>query len=181
MSLGSSFLLAAVVGALLTSVARASDAQEGAHGRAQSEPSAALEMAFPSNSFSVFSNCQSLVLYSLDPSKILPLGQGFHQWRIVSTAAVEQATLRREVFERVIDGVKKGVGGVPPACFKPRHGIRASLGGKAVDLLICFDCGHLYCYVGATNGYAVFHGDKQTRSLFDSILPSSKADSPHPP
>lgn len=181
MSLGSSLLLAAVVGALLTSVARAFDEEEEASGRAQSEPSVALEKAFPTNSFSVFSNCQSLVLYSLDPSKILPFGQGFHQWRIVSTAVVERAAMRREIFERVINGVKKGVGGVPPACFKPRHGFRASQGGKAVDLLICFDCGHLYSYVGATNGYAVFHGDKQTRSLFDSILPSSKADSAHPP
>jgi hypothetical protein len=151
-----------------------------AHNSAQLGVSEAVKKAFPPNALPVFSNCESLALYSLDPSKILPLGQGFHQWRIVSTAAVKQATVRREIFERVIDGVKNGVGGVPPDCFKPRHGIRASLGGEAVDLLICFDCGHLYSYVGAKNGHAVFHGVKQTRSLLDSILPSSRADSPHP-
>lgn len=31
-------------------------------------------------------------------------------------------------------------GGQSPACFNPRHAIRAALGGRTVELVICFEC-----------------------------------------
>jgi hypothetical protein len=32
-------------------------------------------------------------------------------------------------------------------CFRPRHGVRAKSGGRAVELVICFECSWVKVYV----------------------------------
>jgi hypothetical protein len=83
-----------------------------------------------------------LELYSLDPSKGDKDGKGFRGWTVLGKVALEGAAAKsaREAFER---GVKES-DGRGAKCFIPRHGLRAA----SVDLVICFECFHVYAYKG---------------------------------
>ena len=37
--------------------------------------------------------------------------------------------------------------GLVAGCFNPRHGIRATAGGKTVELVICYECLSMKVYV----------------------------------
>lgn len=131
------------------------------------------EKAFPTNSLNIFTNCQSMVVYSLDSSKVLSVGQGFHQWRVVNTVSVKHTAIQNQIVTNVLAEIKNSERGIPPTCFKPRYGIRVTQGKKTLDLVICFECGHLYTFVDGAHGYAIFLGNKQLHSLLDHILTRS--------
>jgi hypothetical protein len=82
-------------------------------------------------------------LLALDP-RTIPDGE-FHGWRVLGWAAVtdpgEQARLVGEL-ERAVAAAEGGY-----MCFDPRHGVRAARGGRAVDLVICFECGLIEAYL----------------------------------
>src|SRR5262249_6529154 len=62
-----------------------------------------------------------------------------------------KTTLKKEDRQKVLNALKKGIAdsdGRVATCFNPRHGIRASHGGKTVELLICFECLQVDVYAG---------------------------------
>ena len=42
----------------------------------------------------------------------------------------------------------KTYGGPIAKCFNPRHAVRAEKDGEVVELIICFECNHMYVYLG---------------------------------
>ena len=51
--------------------------------------------------------------------------------------------------KQLLDALYKGIAdsdGNGAKCFDPRHGIRASVDGKTVDLVICFECSWVYVF-----------------------------------
>ena len=53
-------------------------------------------------------------------------------------------------------------------CFQPRHGIRATSGGKTVEVLICFQCRPVYFYLGEQKGQIETVDSPQ--DAFDKVL-----------
>src|SRR6266511_2767014 len=60
-------------------------------------------------------------------------------------------------------------GSMPAACFNPRHGLRAEMNGKSVDLVICFECSGLIVYAGKEKGVAVLSSIPAQR-LYNRIM-----------
>lgn len=112
-----------------------------------------LRAAFPGDARRVLETSEKLTLLLVDPSEgdyDAPTGSGFYDHRVVGQAVVESSA-KPELLASFYDGL------VPPGgsqnglkqiafCFNPRHGIRAVLDGKTVDLMICFECRHFEVY-----------------------------------
>ena len=89
-----------------------------------------------------------LELLSLSPEpKPAPGTRLFHGWRVLGTTPIQAASTRSEILKAIAQGIRE-----PPqeaaACFRPRHGLRATHAGETVDLLICFECFRTDVYVG---------------------------------
>ena len=54
------------------------------------------------------------------------------------------------------------------SCFWPRHGIRARLKDKNVDLLICFECGYVYIFTDGKE--RCIHTDRSPLPQFNQVL-----------
>ena len=95
------------------------------------------------------SKSRSLRLYSLDPSIGAKDYRGFHGWTVLGEVTLEgaAATAAREAVAKGIQESK----GDGAKCFEPRHGLRAG----SVDLVICFECFHVYAYQGWDRAYCV--------------------------
>ena len=111
-------------------------------------------------------------LYSLEPEPEGKIAKEklFHGWLVLGKTTVKDAKTRKELFDALQEEADKA-----PKCFDPRHGIRATHGGKTVDLVICFHCGHIYIYLDGKDERA----DSQTVSrdsqpAFDKVLKAAK-------
>ncbi len=71
---------------------------------------------------------------------------------------------------------KKGVeeGGVAARCFIPRHGIRVTHDGKTYDLLICFQCHHVYIYADNSDKPQTMTISDLPQKAFNKILTDAK-------
>lgn len=64
----------------------------------------------------------------------------FHGWPILGSAHVTSAQTVKSIVQSLIRGVEQHRD-EGPACFLPRHGVRAALrDGGTIDLVICFKC-----------------------------------------
>src|SRR5262245_48603699 len=70
---------------------------------------------------------------------------GFHGWKVLGKTVVKDAKIRKEILESLYGGIKESDGN-GAKCFDPRHGIRATVDGKTVDVVICFECGWIYVF-----------------------------------
>jgi hypothetical protein len=106
-------------------------------------------------------------LYSLFPDereKSLPAR--FQGWPVLGKTTVRDAETRRRLRQALAEGTKRYQQWFPAAaCFVPRHGIHASHGGKSVDLVICFQCGHVQ-----GNGANGFRTTAAPQPAFDAVL-----------
>ncbi len=75
----------------------------------------------------------------------------FHGWKVLGATPVSDREARRRLLAALERGVEDS-DGVEAKCFEPRHGLRARGPGVAVDLVICFRCSSVRCYVGAESG-----------------------------
>jgi hypothetical protein len=119
-------------------------------------------------------------LYSLDPN----LGVGepddkpkeqFRGWPVLGKSEVKGADARKTGLA-VAGAIKPGNG---PRCFEPRHGIRATAGGKTVDLVICFHCGWAYVYLDQEDSTVELTIDLDQQPALDKVLTDAKV--PLPP
>lgn len=74
----------------------------------------------------------------------------FHGYEILGGVEIEDKQQQQALVKSLVQGMSEAKG-IPPACFNPRHGIRAAQGGEKVDLLICFECSALYEFAKTTN------------------------------
>ncbi len=68
----------------------------------------------------------------------------FHNYPILGKVEIADAGQRREIMTALVEGIAKG--GVPGACFWPRHAIQTITDGKTVDYVICFHCSQIEVY-----------------------------------
>ena len=118
-----------------------------------------LNAMFPDGARQVLEQSPQLTLFSVDPaagdydsvvgSKPLPMFHGhmiFGQ-TVISDAAAKAALLASFYDGLVIPPDPRGLKQIGIGCFNPRHGLRATMKGKTVDLLICFGCMQVETYI----------------------------------
>jgi hypothetical protein len=121
----------------------------------------------PSAAERVLRQADVIELYSLEPDST---EGGLYGWKVLGKTTVEDPETRARLLGALMGGlVEPGKGG--HKCFEPRHAVRASLGKKAVDLVICFECGWVYVHFDgkAKESHRLeINSDKQP--LFDQVL-----------
>lgn len=136
----------------------------------------------PDAAFRAILSDSSLVLMSLDPSRLHPPPpeSGFHGYRVLGQTTVSDAALRSRLAEVLHAGLAAWRFSYS-SCFNPRHGLRAVLSGQSHEFVICFECGGLHYYPpdGGDSGFHGF-GDGAVPGPFADILsaaivPISKA------
>jgi len=108
-------------------------------------------------------------LYSLDPDPRRDKdGGGFHGWKVLGKTEVKGEAARKELLGALRRSADENELG-PALCFNPRHGLRLTAGGKAVDLVICFECLQVEVYDGAdkAKGFLV---TADPQPAFDRVL-----------
>ena len=98
----------------------------------------------PETAYQAIMSDSALTLISLDPDPLqAPTNeQTFGGYRVLGQTTVSDAALRR----RLADTLRRGLGTwryTYPSCFNPRHGLRAVLGDRTYEFVICFECGEL--------------------------------------
>src|SRR4051812_18898683 len=93
----------------------------------------------PAGAGAVLDKADEITLYSLNPDKKEKKpGTGLQGWQVLG-----QTTLSGEDKKAIVKALNRAIAasdGSVAACFNPRHGIKATHDGKAVELVICFEC-----------------------------------------
>jgi hypothetical protein len=118
----------------------------------------------PEAAAAALARAETLELLSLSPERPREKPpDDFHGWKVLGRAAVKD----RETCKGLVAALRRGAEeseGVAAACFNPRHGLRVTHDGKAVDFVICFECLQVQ----------VFEGNRSLKGFLIS-------DSPQPP
>jgi len=131
----------------------------------------------PAEAQAILDKADSITLLSLDPE--VDRGkkgeaQGFHGWHVLG-----QTTVTKGDRKKLLDALAKGIADKdarPAKCFEPRHGIAASVGGKSVELVICFECSNVRGHLGKkVFGLAI---SEKSKPAFDAILKAAKVPLP---
>ena len=124
----------------------------------------------------VLDKAEQLKLLSLDPNA---RGGGpgyFNGYKVLGSTLVKDKETRKKLLTAFYKGVADSEG-VVAACFTPRHGIRATSGGKTVDLVICFQCFSLQIFgPGKEKGGLLIV--ESPRDTFNKILTDAKVPLP---
>ena len=135
----------------------------------------------PKEAKAILDQAEQIDLYSLDPAggmlKKDAEKDGFHGWKVLGKTKLADAKERKKVMAALHKGIAAGFG--PAGCFHPRHGIRATLKDKTVDLVICFECGSMGVYHGE-KGSVVWTGPSPQPKL-DAVLEAAKVRTPPKP
>ncbi len=107
--------------------------------------------ALSAETIKVLENGEQFTFYSLIPTidsmEYVEKGSKkktiFHDFAIRGQSQIKQPEARRAILDALYTGLGKGE---LTSCFNPRHGIRVVQGNKTVDLVICFECQHLYIH-----------------------------------
>jgi hypothetical protein len=127
----------------------------------------------PEQAAAILEKADQIELYSLEPEPDArtakdPKVNRFHDWVVLGKTVLKNARTRKQA----LDALDESVGtGLKAKCFDPRHGIRASHGGKTVDVVICFECGHVYFYFDpGKEDHTKGSIGKGTQPVLDAIL-----------
>ena len=122
------------------------------------------------------SESDQMILYSLDPENRTdnlekrPLFQGYP---ILGEFQVVSADDRR-IIAQTVEGSVSAWDGSYMMCFEPRHGIRITKGSQRFELLVCFECQHIYVYVGDQKDIRHSTGLTGSPSSLNRILRAAK-------
>jgi hypothetical protein len=94
--------------------------------------------------------------------------EDFHGFSVLGKTTVNGLLARRNVVSAVKRGIADSDGSVA-ACFLPRHGVRATVDGKTVDLVICFQCNSIRVYVDGEQAGTVLTAET-SRDALDKVL-----------
>jgi hypothetical protein len=113
----------------------------------------------------ILDKAEQIELLSLDPD-----GR-----KVLGSTTIKDAETRKKVLAALYKGIKDSDGKYAK-CFEPRHAIRAIVDGKAVDLVICFECLQIKI-VSPIEGRVLTTATPQ--ATFDKVLTDAKV--PLPP
>ena len=128
---------------------------------------AELKQLFPADSRAVFENADRMTLYSIDHYPKPNQANTFHYYPIIGKTEIADVKTRRALVAHLYNGIAKS-DGVSAACFNPRHAIRASKGGKTVDIVICFGCQNLQVHYQKSLSYAPI--TRAPQNFYNSVL-----------
>jgi hypothetical protein len=123
----------------------------------------------PAATKAILEKAEQIEVYSLWPANDKEKGKEFfHEYPILGKVVVKDAKTRKALIAAIEKGAKENEG-VAANCFMPRHGVRATAGGKTLELVICFQCLQVKGYLGdkADAGFLI---SKSPEPTFDKIL-----------
>jgi hypothetical protein len=131
--------------------------------------------AFPGDLRDVIEQADRVILYTLDPHRIVdgklsPEAERLRTYGITGQAEITDPGERRKLIEALYRGLLGRDAG-PAACFWPRHALRFERGQRAVDCLICFECTwiHVYRKADSPKEDRLLFGPG-VRPVFDSVM-----------
>jgi hypothetical protein len=125
----------------------------------------AIRNALPGEARALLENCDTMDVYTLNghghdlgyPLAGLPYNDAkhFRSYEIIGSLRVPDARTRAQVVGTLYDSfARSGSGmGFSLLCFDPHHGVRATRGTQRLELLICFNCGHMLVAVNGRSKY----------------------------
>ncbi len=130
----------------------------------------------PPAALEILQKAESLEVYSLnpDPLDVKPGAKReegkeelFHDWPVLGKTTVKNADKGKSLLTALQKGIAENEG-VAAACFNPRHGVRATLEGKTVDLVICFECYSLQIFAGDARSSVLT--TRSPQAAFDQVI-----------
>jgi hypothetical protein len=116
----------------------------------------------------VLKKAEVIELYSLEPDRRKRAKERFDDWPVLGKTAVKDTETRKKLVAALREGVA-GNSGQRIWCFAPRHGIRATHGGKKLEMVICFHCQQLRAQLdGVPQGRLLT--DSSPEPVFDKVL-----------
>lgn len=117
----------------------------------------------------------SFILYSLEPQSAIGNSQTlmhstgkFHGNTVLGKIQIADPQVKAKLVNSLYNGIENNQG-FAAACFNPRHGIRAMKGWRTIDVVICFECGHIdFHQYGRSSG--LVNIDPTPQQIFDSVL-----------
>jgi len=135
---------------------------------------------FPADVKTILEKADSFELLSLEPTTPNETpAESFHGWKVLGKKTVDEAEVRKTLVAAFEKGVE-AYQGDGAACFNPRHGIKVKHGGKAADLVICFECDRVRAYLGGQNEHE-FLVSRSPSDLFNKVLKDGGVELPAPP
>jgi hypothetical protein len=121
---------------------------------------------------------ERIEVFALDPNRIPPGsttrgGHAIQGYRVTGRATLTDAGARKDLVAALRKSVADSDGSIA-RCFNPRHGLRVGEGDGAVELVICFECLHLYAFVGGTRLDDVVPITASAQEAFDKALGAKK-------
>ncbi len=118
----------------------------------------------------------TLLVFSLDPiePKEKPKGH-FHGWNVLGVTEVKKPEARKALLAALHKGAAGGT--AAKKCFEPRHGLRAKVGDKTYDLVICYACGYMQVFTDDKQGDNVLT-DNSSATALDKVLKDGKVPRP---
>ena len=93
----------------------------------------------PATVSALLDEAESIELLSIDPGeRTSDPGSGFHGWKVLGRTTPSDDGGRKAIVAAIKRGIREADDAA--GCFEPRHGLRATKGDKAIDLVICFSC-----------------------------------------
>lgn len=99
----------------------------------------------PLGTHEILSGAKELEVFAIHPYPPLIKDDGLENaprlegYAVISQAKVNDSKQRKEVVSTIYSGIESSDGS-SAMCFKPRHGLKASAGGKVLTMLICYQC-----------------------------------------
>jgi|SRR5437773_2079470 len=126
----------------------------------------------PSAAKSILEKADQIELLSIDPGnreldEPPPKGD-YYTWKVLGKTVIEDADTHQSVISAVEQGIAES--GRPASCFDPRHAIHASYNGKAVDLLICFECKQILVYLDGQRQDSYLLTSSSPEPVLDKVL-----------
>jgi hypothetical protein len=130
----------------------------------------------PDQAKAILDKAPTFELYSLEPDedkKAADKPARLRGWKVLGKTTVKAPGEAGKDLRAALD---KAIGKVEGAkCFDPRHAIHVEHQGKAVDILICFECHWVYVYLdGKKEAAAKLTIDRAFQPLFDKVLRDAK-------
>lgn len=111
-------------------------------------------------------------LLSLDPTLLTDKQRRrlrtklFHGYRVLGRGKIQKGPQRDQLLQALQQAIANSSGAYV-YCFEPRHAIRASIGTRTIDLVICFACEMIEVY---PPGKSLANTDATAEPAFDAAL-----------
>jgi hypothetical protein len=120
-----------------------------------------------------------LLLYSIDGREGTKVNDrntegSFYGYPVLGKVEITDATTRKQLLDAIKDAIRRRPE-MAAKCYWPRHGMRASINGKTVDYVICFECFRYEEFVdGVSIKRSVLNSDVEpifSKPLVDAGIP----------